>query len=369
MIRSFTFLTKSLFRPFLVLDMGTTIMELAEDIKILSKTATLDNIIQIEVVIRKFHLFLQRIQSVMANEFAGYAKAASDLSSKYIEERGQSFQYKIPVDEIVRRWKETDDWRARLLSITHELKEDGEKLLCISQLAIGPKTEHSLIDDISTNIPTDDYYTMSLQQMLSFMAHVGLSKMMEIIRNKETLSDYLDLVSSAISLIVRQLNAEGERLQQDVEMFSALVQLVVNNLDINNAAMHGICYGVSMYLCAFSEKILRILYLHLIKDKEYIPVHKATFGELLVVRNTYIKDVFGENHIKNLSFFLQRTPSSNVGENIRNSLAHLTNVSTSEMTPFFVAKMLWIFTDILNTVFWYCLKSVIERNEENDDKL
>ncbi len=123
-----------------------------------------------------------------------------------------------------------------------------------------------------------------------------------------------------------------------------------------------------MYLCAFSEKILRILYLHLTKDEEYIPVHKATFGELLVVGNAYIKDVFGENHIKNLSFFLQRIPPLDIGQNIRNSLAHWVDVSTSEMTPVFVARMLWIFTDILNTVFWYCLKSVIERNE-NHDKL
>jgi hypothetical protein len=77
-------------------------------------------------------------------------------------------------------------------------------------------------------------------------------------------------------------------------------------------------------------------------------------------------DIFGENHIKNLSFFLQKISPSNVGQNIRNSLAHWASVSTEAMTPFFMAKMLWIFTDILNTVFWYCLKDVIERNERDD---
>jgi hypothetical protein len=162
------------------------------------------------------------------------------------------------------------------------------------------------------------------------------------------------------------LNAEGEQLQQDVGMFSALVQLVANNLEINNDAVHGMCYGTSMYTCALSEKLMRILYLHLAKGERYIPINKATIGELLVVSNTYMADVFGESHIKNLSFFLQRTAPSNVGQNMRNSLAHWANVSKEAMTPFYVAKMLWIFTDILNTVFWYCLKDVIERSESDD---
>ena len=178
--------------------------------------------------------------------------------------------------------------------------------------------------------------------------------------------DYLNLVASAVQLISEQLNVEGEQLQQDVGMFSALVQLVANNLEISNDATRGMCYGASMYTCAFSEKLLRVLYLHLAKDERYIPINKATIGELLVESNTHMADIFGENHVKNLSFFLQRMAPSNVGQNIRNTLAHWANVSTEAMTPFFVAKMLWIYTDILNTVFWYCLKNVIDRNESDD---
>ena len=149
-------------------------------------------------------------------------------------------------------------------------------------------------------------------------------------------------------------------------MLSALVQLVASNSEIDSNAMHGMCYGASMYTCALSEKLLRLLYLHLARDELYIPINKATIGELLVVNNSYLVDIFGENHIKNLSFFLQRTPPSNIGQNIRNSLAHWANVSTEAMTPVLVAKMLWIFTDILNTVFWYCLKNESERDESND---
>ncbi len=339
---------------------------LAEDIKTLSETATIDNIMQVEGTIREFYSFLQQIQSPLANEFAEYAKAAAGLLSKNILERGQSFRYEIPVEEIINRWKKTEDWEVRLLSITHDLKSEEDTLTFVSRLSMEPETKHSLLDFVSTNVPTDDFFTMSHQQTLSIMASVGTGTMIGILRNQDTLMDYLNLVASAVQLISEQLNVEGEQLLQDVGMFSALVQLVANNLEISNDATRGMCYGASMYTCAFSEKLLRVLYFHLAKDERYIPINKATIGELLVVSNTHIVDIFGENHVKNLSFFLQRTAPSNVGQNIRNTLAHWVNVSTEAMTPFFVAKMLWIYTDILNTVFWYCLKNVIERNESDD---
>jgi len=339
---------------------------LAEDIKTLSETATIDNIMQVEGTIRKFHSFLQRIQSPLANEFAEYAKAAADLLSKNILERGQSFQYEIPVKEIIKDWQNRENWVVRLLYITHDYKNIERNPVWVSRLSKEPESKHSLFDFVSTNVPTDDFFTMSHQQMLSIMASVGTGTMIGILRNQDTQMDYLNLVVSTVQLIAEQLNVEGEELQQDVGMLSAMVQLVANNLDIKNDAMHGICFGASMYTCAFSEKLLRVLYKHLAKDEKYIPLNNATIGLLLNDNNSYMVDIFGKSHIRNLSFFLQQTTPASIGQNIRNSLAHWANFSPEAMTPIFVAKTLWIFTDILNTVFWYCLKDVIERNESND---
>lgn len=332
---------------------------LAEDITILSQTATIDNIMQVEGTIRKFHSFLQRIRSPMANAFAEYALAAANLLSKNIHERGQSFQYRIPVEEIVSRWKKTEKWEIRLLSITHGLKLDKEALSYVSLLSKEPEAKHALLDLVSTNVPIDDFFTISHQQALSITACIGLGTIMGILKNQDTLIDYLNLIASAVQFIVKQLNVEGEQLQQDIEMLSALVLLVVDNFEISNYATRGMCYGASMYICALSEKLLRILYLHLTKDERYIPINEATIGHLLVESNFHMVNVFGKNHIKNLSFFLQKITPANVGQNIRNSLAHWANISTSAMTPWFMAKTLWLFTDILNTVFWYCI------NEEN----
>lgn len=329
---------------------------LEEDIKKLSNEATIDSIMLDEGVIRKFYSFLKNIQSPKANAFAEYAKASEDLLSKNIMERGQVFEYEIPVTEIINHWKKTQNWEAKLLSLTHELKVEKDICSCISRFSKEPEKKKSLIDLVSTNIPTDDFFTMSHQQMLSIMKNMGLGTLLGIIRDKDTLHEYLNLVVSAINIISERLEIKDNQLLQDFEMFSALVQLTANNMNLNNSVLNGICYGASMYICAFSEKLLRAVYMELVKDEKYVPINKATLGELLTVNNKYMVQLFGENHIKNLSFFLQKSPSG-IGENIRNSLAHWSNIGVQSMSPAFVAMMLWIFTDILNTVFWYCLGS------------
>lgn len=226
---------------------------LAKDVKKLSETATIDNIIQVEGTIQKFHLFLQRIQSPVANEFAIYAKAAAELLSKNILERGQTFQYEIPVEEIISRWKKIEDWEVRLLSITHDLNPGEDALACVSRLSREPEAKHSLLDIVSTNVPKDDFFTMSHQQTLSVIASLGTGTMIGIVISQDTLIDYLNLVASAVTLIIKQLDAEGEQLQHDFEMLSALLQIVANNLGINNDVLHGMCYGTSMYMCSFGE--------------------------------------------------------------------------------------------------------------------
>ena len=341
---------------------------LYEDVKGLSELAMNNNttrdIMIVENIVRKFYLFLQRIQNPKANEFARYANATAELLSKSITESGQSFDYEIPVDEIISKWKTIDKWQLRMLCMTHKLKTEGDSFTCISQMSIEPGNRHWLIDDCSTNIPTDDYFTMSHQQTLSVLASVGTGTMIGIIRERDLFRDYLNLVTSALIVITKHIKAEGEQLDQDMKMLSAMLQLFVNNTDMDKNAVNGMCYGATMFMCALAEKLLRLLYVYVVKDEKYIPIKKATLGEMLAVQNPYMVNIFGENHIRHLSFYLQQTPISNVGYNYRNGLAHWIDMSPSELTTVFFAEMLWLFTDIVNTVFWYCIEDSKEKSKE-----
>lgn len=341
------------------------ITEFSEYIKKMIETATPNNRIQVEIIARKFYSFLERIKSPKANKFAKYLKVASDNCSEDINEHGAFFQYKIDVEKMINDWKEIKDWKNRLLYITHDWKSDKVAPSQVSRLS-REEGKRDIIDFVNSNIPTDDYYTMSQQLALSSISSIEIAFMTEIIRNQDDLIDYFSLVTSAISFISGYLNAEEEELQHDVETMSSLVQMISMNLQTENPAMQGICYSAAMFICALSEKLLRILYAWLVKDEEYIAINKITLGDLLV-KNSKITEVFEENHVKNLSFFLLKTGENGVGENIRNSLAHLMNISASDLTPFLVVKTLWIFTDILNTIFWHCFKDLADKNKATDD--
>mgnify|MGYP003470544743 CR=1 FL=1 len=55
-----------------------------------------------------------------------------------------------------------------------------------------------------------------------------------------------------------------------------------------------------------------------------------------------------------LAYFLIRIPETNIGKNYRNRLAHWADGMTPEdMDPALTSGLLWIFTDVLNSVFLY----------------
>ena len=333
------------------------------DIKKLCNSATSSNIMRTEGTIRKFYYFLQTIKSPKANEFQSYAKKAADLLSEYVVKEGHSFDFEIPVDEIINKWKRIDKWPVRLLNLTHKINIEDDSFSFVSLLSFIPEAKHHFIDDVSTNIPTDEYFTMSHQQMLSAVLSVGTGTMIGIIRENGMLIEYFNLLASAFSVIIDKLKIEGEYLQQDIEMISAMVQIITNNKDMDKKAMAGMCYGASMFLCGLTEKLMRLFYFSLAKDDIFIPTNKTTLGELFSLRNNYIVTTFGEEHIKHLSYFLQQVMPSGVGLNLRNNLAHWSDISISELTPIFLAQIIWLFTDVLNTIFWYCLSKTEVREE------
>ena len=171
----------------------------------------------------------------------------------------------------------------------------------------------------------------------------------------DSLNDYLNCVSSVMIFIAENTDTDKEKYRQDIEMLSELLLTISQCMKEDDIPIHGLCYGASMYICALAEKILRDFYFHLSKNEKYIPPSKATLGELLSISNPYIVSVFGENHVKHLSFFLQKIPDSEIGRNYRNALAHWIDFEIQDMKPDFVAKTLWLFTDVLNTVFVYFL--------------
>lgn len=332
------------------------------DVVSLASSATIDNAIQIEETVRFFLQFLLRVRSPLASELSQYKKEIDALLSEAIAERGQSIKYKIPVSELVQCWKAIANREMRLLSITHDLTEVNGQFSAVSKLDRKPQPQHSLMDLGNANTPTNDYFTITHQLELERRDSFETGQIIGILSESETANDFYSLLLSSIKFISGEMHAECEKLECDAELLITMVQLAVGNDNSDEKAAHSLCYGASMFICAFTEKLLRLFYMGIVKDNLYVPINKATLGELLKENNTEMIKIFGLDHIKNLSFFLMQTSPDNVGHNIRNNLAHWANISADSLTLPYVARLLWLFTDILNTVFYYFFSGTAKDN-------
>lgn len=330
---------------------------LYSDMLALADTANLENVMLIERKTSSFYAFLQRVQSPLANEFARVDKRIQSLLVKSMVENGQVYSYEIPVKKIVENWKATKDWELRLLSITHSRKRDNGSAEMKSRLSEDNRIPSVFLDILRTNVPTDDFFTLSRQQGLSVLSQIQSATIIGILSDSESLMDFLGQITSAMAFVSEKINGE-ESLKQDTNYLINQIKSVADNRE-QLQVVNLLCYGAAMYTLALAEKVLRLFYTAIVKNDMYVPTNKATFGELLNEGNTHIVDVFGLNHVRCLSFFLIQTTNSRIGHNIRNSLAHWNNYTPNNMNIHFFAQCLWLYTDVLNTIFWYYLKSEI----------
>lgn len=325
------------------------------DIIALADTATIDNVMLIERKTSRLYSFLKSIKSPMANEFARIDKKIQTLLNSSIIQNGQVFQYEIPVKEIVDRWKATKEWELRLLSITHNHKIENGNVEMISRLCDENRIKSGFIDMVSTNVPTDEYFTLSHQEGLSLLSNILSSTVIGIICEPETLMDYLQQITTAMNYISENINGDDEQLNKDVHYLINQIKFIADNKH-NSDAVNLLCYGASMFTLSLAEKLMRMTYMALVKNDIYVPTNKATFGDLLNEGNKYLVDMFGLDHIRCLSFFIIQTKDNKIGLNLRNSLAHWNSISSEQMDLRFFARCLWLYTDIMNTIFWFYLK-------------
>ncbi len=328
--------------------------ELYIDVEKLADSITVDNVMQYEGTIRTFGTFLHRIKSLRAKDFDLHVKKARNVLDEYLHNNGFKFSYEIPVQKIIDAWKAEDVTIVNLLYLTHKRTERTEGSHFISMLT-DLKVETSIADLVSTNIPTDEFFTFSRQNALSVLSTICTATIIGILRDNQTVEDYLSLMAKAVATIYQHINPEECELWDDIEYWIKMIRLFANNFDSDEVIVRSMSYIVSMFTLSLMEKMLRSMYFFETNGKEYVSQSNATLGSLISESNSYISDVFESEHIKHLSFFLLRNPESQVGENMRNSLAHWSEMTPQRLTPFYAAKAIWLFTDVVNTIFLHYL--------------
>ena len=157
----------------------------------------------------------------------------------------------------------------------------------------------------------------------------------------------------------------GDNLIGDFYMLSTMLQPVIKRESLKDKeVLSSICYGPAMFICTLTEKILRLVYIDLLKDKTYIPVSNTTLGQLLNINNQEFVKIFEVDYLKNINYFFCSEEKKKIGKNYRNSLAHWSGMSKEMLNDTFVAGLMYLYTDVLNSLFWFFLREEVMKEED-----
>ncbi len=313
------------------------------------------NIMILEKHFRYVYEFLMKIKHPKANTFRSYETDIEARLEEDIKKHGQSFTHELPVEEIVNYIKGLPNWNVQMLSLTHDCKNENNVAEFVSRFSHPSKGKQGIVDMVSSNISSDNYFTHSHQRELNITASLGAATVFAIWHDKELFPDCLQWYNAFLAIISEQIGG-GIELSEDLETLYIMLQPVILSDEIDKRDIAPLCYGAAMFLCALTEKLLRTFYIYLMRDRVYVPLTSATLGTLLSPDNQEMVNIFGKDHLKSLSFFFCTVGDKKIGMNYRNNLAHWIGLRDRDINSMLVAKLFFLYTDVINTIFWYFCK-------------
>lgn len=311
-----------------------------------------DNIIRYDSQLRLVLTFLQAIKHIKANDFITHVKKVQQMLDLHLKTNGHKISYEIPIAPLIDMLKEDRPWEVKLLKLTHTHSAD---LLSIeSRLNQASKGKQGLLDSVSINYPTNDYFTATHQQDLHIVINVGSATILAILRDEKLFEESYNWYHGYIGYICGRISYMEEDLYDDLDvLYQMLKNIIYFDVPQNNTLMPSLCYGPSMFICSLTEKLLRIVYFGLMKNEKYVSVEKATIRQLLDDNNPTFIEVFGKYQMKHLRYFFCTDGEQEIGMNYRNNIAHWADISCGSLTQLFVARIMFLFTNVINSIFLY----------------
>ena len=174
-----------------------------------------------------------------------------------------------------------------------------------------------------------------------------------ILFDDDAFDDYSELVRSEVEFIEEQPDQPENGFEEDVAFLIGMLDDVRDAFHHSREQYEASCYGSSMFICSFIEKLLRVVYARMAPDEQYIS-DDVTLGDLLNIDKKYMTGLLGKEHMLSIGYFLIKTPQTNIGCNCRNDLAHwFPRIKPEMMNSSLTSTLLWLFTDVLNSVVLY----------------
>lgn len=290
------------------------------------------------------------------SKFEEAYKAFDTKLTDYLDNHGSVFSHEIPSDIADTIWGCEAEWISKLLHMTHSFK-DGE---VVSNFTYAETDEPSLVDMVSHNIDTDDYFTYSRQQKIQVSGSVGTAMLMQLVNNQQYYEEYFSSLAAVLEAISKHCNYDDEALINDLLAMEQSLQFVSAARKKEGAEnCWSLVYGASILIIACIEKLLRLTY----KTEKNVILSDELIQLGPLLSNESIEEILSVDLMKGVGFYLSKY--GYVGLNYRNRLAHLSDIKIHEIPRSLPYTLFYLYTCVVNAVFiYYCGKDGNKRSAE-----
>lgn len=330
-------------------------------------STTVDNVLLNQKPILELTEFFKKINHKLYFDFKEMADKNDVTLGKYLEVHGHQYSYEVPYKEMADFLDNPNNpILIKMMSLTHIQQKD--KTWKSYHVVVGENNERSMLESIvTTNIPTNEYFSPTKQQSLRVYDQIFLNLLSSYYFNLEKLNDFFAMLYEGVQEVIRgyQLNYV-ESLEKEFECIVNHFALIIKNKD--NANLTCISnYGLTVFICGMLEKLLRQIY---IVENEDVNINPKSYslGNLINCNNKVMVNIFGRDNLMIMAHYLIEGGTPNeVGRNIRNNYAHYKNISIESCDFSNTLKVLQMYLMTVNELLLFNMKREHEKNKENSN--
>lgn len=245
------------------------------------------------------------------------------ILDEYIHKNGHKSSFEINIKDFVSVYENKEiNWEIKSLMITHG--RYNKKMVSRFESVLSKKREKNLIDLVSTNIPTNEYFTYSIQNELSIMMMFGKLMIQYMLFEDDRFEELMNYLFAGIANYTEKFNIDIPNIEDDFNMISFTLKNLVNEnkRKEKDKLIIQLCnYNAIHLIVGVFEKIIRELYYKNVQMKKYVPKEKLTLENIFKAEE--LDNMLGQANKKAFQYFL--TSDNFVGNNLRNDVCHYNN--------------------------------------------
>lgn len=265
------------------------------------------------------------------------------LSNDFLENHGQVHKYEISNKEYINLIEKTEAAKLhdmdKVFLLSHRF--DSNRLWASVLEEFNNQIEPSIIDMASSPTDTNDYFTLSRQQMnYEFIDKQSVNVAYWLTEDK------IDGFFSVLIFNVQVLSSELRLTLELAEEMNYLQSAIATIYESDNTRQDILIYNTTFYVITLIERILRELFVYFEEDAIF-NIEQHTMSKLLDEKSPIVK-IVGQHQVNWLRFFLLKR--DNIGFDLRNRIAHMRDISISNFNIFDLYRMLWFLTSTINSI-------------------